>query len=154
MGHWTMHDLHRICSDLRANLRHLLQVYAGGIENVVNAWDLRKGAVSLTLTGHSDTITSLAVSPDGSLLLTNSMVGLAHALCNVARLLEGRWLLGSCPAHRPQWVACILRPCSCSQDSVRVCDPRRGIMPDCAKPPGRGLSLRFDMLGPEDSWRP
>ena len=38
MGHWTMHVLHHICSDLRTYLRRLLQVYAAGIENVVNAW--------------------------------------------------------------------------------------------------------------------
>ena len=46
----------------------------------MNAWDLRKGAISMTLTGHSDTITSLAVSPDGSLLLSNSMVSLPTLL--------------------------------------------------------------------------
>ena len=57
-----------------------VQVYAAGIENVVNAWDLRKGEITMTLAGHSDTVTSIAVSPDGSHLLSNSMVGPAKDL--------------------------------------------------------------------------
>lgn len=36
-------------------------------------WDLRTGEVSLTLAGHSDTVTGLRVSPDGTHLLSNSM---------------------------------------------------------------------------------
>lgn len=50
-------------------------MYTGGIENVVRAWDLRRddGEAALTLRGHSDTITGMRVSPDGSHLLTNSM---------------------------------------------------------------------------------
>lgn len=49
------------------------QVYTGGIDNSVKVWDLRKEQVVLTLSGHSDTITGMAVSPNGSHLLTNSM---------------------------------------------------------------------------------
>ena len=49
------------------------QVYTGGIENVVKAWDLRKGEVALTLSGHGDTVTGLALSPDGNHLLSNAM---------------------------------------------------------------------------------
>ena len=37
-------------------------------------WDLRKGEVSQTLSGHTDTITGLSLSPDGNHLLSNSMV--------------------------------------------------------------------------------
>ena len=36
-------------------------------------WDLRKEAVCTTLRGHSDTVTGLALSPDGSHLLSNAM---------------------------------------------------------------------------------
>ncbi len=50
-----------------------LQVYTAGLENVIKAWDLRKSAVALTLKGHSDTVTGLRVSPDGTHLLSNSM---------------------------------------------------------------------------------
>lgn len=49
------------------------QVYAAGIENVVNVWDLRREEVSLSLAGHSDSITGIRLSPDGTHLLTNSM---------------------------------------------------------------------------------
>lgn len=51
-----------------------MQVYTGGIENVISVWDLRKGQVSMTMPGHSDTITGLSLSPDGNHLLSNSMV--------------------------------------------------------------------------------
>lgn len=36
-------------------------------------WELRKGAVTFKLSGHSNTVTGLKVSPDGHHLLTNSM---------------------------------------------------------------------------------
>eukprot|EP00271_Cylindrocystis_brebissonii_P017109 TRINITY_DN430_c1_g1_i1.p1 TRINITY_DN430_c1_g1~~TRINITY_DN430_c1_g1_i1.p1 ORF type:complete len:364 (-),score=43.11 TRINITY_DN430_c1_g1_i1:384-1475(-) len=49
------------------------KVYCGGIENVIHVWDLRKGEVVLELPGHTDTLTGLAVSPDGSYLLSNAM---------------------------------------------------------------------------------
>lgn len=40
----------------------------------MKAWDLRKNAVVLAMAGHSDTITGMQISPDGSHLLTNAMV--------------------------------------------------------------------------------
>lgn len=49
------------------------KVYAGGIDNVVKVWDLRKGEMVMMLEGHSDTVTGMSLSPDGSYLLTNSM---------------------------------------------------------------------------------
>ena len=49
------------------------QIYTAGIENAVNVWDLRREEISMSLTGHSDSITGMRVSPDGSHLLTNSM---------------------------------------------------------------------------------
>ena len=49
------------------------EIYTAGIENAVNVWDLRREEVSMSLTGHSDSITGMRVSPDGSHLLTNSM---------------------------------------------------------------------------------
>jgi Prp8 binding protein len=63
-------------------------VYTGGVDNIIRKWDLRsvrggknhngtnggdpEGPV-LTMRGHTDTITGLSVSPDGALLLSNSM---------------------------------------------------------------------------------
>jgi len=49
------------------------QVISAGVDNDVKVWDLRKAGVSLTLSGHKDTVTSMDLSPDGSYLLTNSM---------------------------------------------------------------------------------
>ncbi|GLC34680.1 hypothetical protein PLESTB_001235500 [Pleodorina starrii] len=52
------------------------QVYSGSVDNMIKAWDLRKGSgstASLLLKGHSDTVTGLRLSPDGTHLLSNSM---------------------------------------------------------------------------------
>ena len=49
------------------------KIYAAGIENVVNVYDMRKGAVGMQLAGHTDTITGMDVSADGDWLLTNAM---------------------------------------------------------------------------------
>lgn len=48
-------------------------ILAGGVDNVVRQYDLRKeGAISLELHGHEDTISGISLSPDGGLLLSNS----------------------------------------------------------------------------------
>jgi Prp8 binding protein len=52
-----------------------MQVYAGGIEQDVLVYDLRKGAEAMRLAGHRDTVTGLSVCPGGDHLLTNSMDG-------------------------------------------------------------------------------
>lgn len=36
-------------------------------------WDLRKNDVLYRMRGHSDTVTGMHLSPDGSYLLTNAM---------------------------------------------------------------------------------
>ncbi|KJE96002.1 biotin/lipoate A/B protein ligase, variant [Capsaspora owczarzaki ATCC 30864] len=49
-------------------------VYAGGLDNVVKVFDLRKPSEpALVLEGHADTITSLSLSPNGNFVLTNAM---------------------------------------------------------------------------------
>ncbi|TPP57985.1 U5 small nuclear ribonucleoprotein 40 kDa [Fasciola gigantica] len=48
-------------------------IFSGGIDNVIKGWDIRKLDVSMLLTGHTDTVTGLSVSPDGSFLLSNAM---------------------------------------------------------------------------------
>lgn len=48
------------------------ELFSGGIDNDIKVWDMRKKAVAYILTGHNDTITSLAVSPDSQYLLSNS----------------------------------------------------------------------------------
>lgn len=48
------------------------ELYSGGIDNNIKVWDLRMKKVAYSLQGHTDTITSLAVSPDSQSLLSNS----------------------------------------------------------------------------------
>ncbi|KAF7286829.1 U5 small nuclear ribonucleoprotein 40 kDa protein [Rhynchophorus ferrugineus] len=49
------------------------QVFSGGIDNDIKVWDVRKKEVIYTMKGHTDTITGLSLSADGSYLLSNSM---------------------------------------------------------------------------------
>nr|BAU61597.1 U5 snRNP-specific protein [Gonium pectorale] len=51
------------------------QVFSGGVDNAVKVWDLRGDSSSpcLLLKGHSDTVTGLRLSPDGSHVLSNAM---------------------------------------------------------------------------------
>lgn len=49
------------------------KIFSGGIDNDIKVWDLRKNEVAMKLQGHTETITSMQLSPDGSYLLTNSM---------------------------------------------------------------------------------
>lgn len=49
------------------------QVFIGGIDNQIKIYNLNKRQVENTLIGHTDTITSLALSNDGNFLLSNSM---------------------------------------------------------------------------------
>nr|CAH8870900.1 unnamed protein product [Trichobilharzia regenti] len=48
-------------------------IFLGGIDNIVKGWDLRKLEASMLLSGHTDTVTGLSVSSDGSFLLSNAM---------------------------------------------------------------------------------
>ncbi|KAL1981711.1 hypothetical protein VTN96DRAFT_2325 [Rasamsonia emersonii] len=48
------------------------EIYSGSIDNDIKVWDIRKKAVVYTLVGHTDTISSLQVSPDSQMLLSNS----------------------------------------------------------------------------------
>lgn len=41
--------------------------------NLLKAWDVRKGLVKYQMPGHSDTVTSARLSPDGTHLLTFAM---------------------------------------------------------------------------------
>jgi len=49
------------------------KVFSSGLDNQIKVWDLRKNDVDYILYGHTDTITGLALSPEGSYLLSNSM---------------------------------------------------------------------------------
>uniref|UniRef100_T1HYR4 U5 small nuclear ribonucleoprotein 40 kDa protein n=2 Tax=Rhodnius prolixus TaxID=13249 RepID=T1HYR4_RHOPR len=49
------------------------QVFSSGIDNDIKIWDLRNNAIVNKLRGHTDSVTGMALSSDGSYLLTNSM---------------------------------------------------------------------------------
>jgi Prp8 binding protein len=49
------------------------KVISGGIDNVLKIWDLRRGEEPTVLVGHTDTVTALALSPEGTYVLSNSM---------------------------------------------------------------------------------
>lgn len=53
------------------------EIYTGGIDCDIKVWDIRKKEVAYRITGHNDTVTSLAVSPDGQSILSYSHDGLA-----------------------------------------------------------------------------
>lgn len=48
------------------------ELFTGGIDNDIKVWDIRKQAVNYTLLGHTDTVTSLQISPDNLTLLSNA----------------------------------------------------------------------------------
>ena len=48
------------------------EIYSGGIDNQIKVWDVRKQEIIYTISGHTDTITSLQVSPDSQVLLSHS----------------------------------------------------------------------------------
>lgn len=49
------------------------ELYSGGIDNDIKVWDMRRRTVVYTMLGHTDTVSSLRVSPDSQTLLSNSM---------------------------------------------------------------------------------
>ncbi|CAH1114106.1 unnamed protein product [Psylliodes chrysocephalus] len=49
------------------------QIFSGGIDNDIKVWDVRTKEVLYELKGHTDTVTGLSLSGDGSYLLSNSM---------------------------------------------------------------------------------
>ena len=51
-----------------------MSVFTGGLDNDVKAWDMKMSDDPRDVwKGHTDTITGLKLSPDGTMLLSNSM---------------------------------------------------------------------------------
>ena len=48
------------------------EIYTGGIDCIIHSYDIRKKAVAYNMPGHTDTITSLSLSPDSQSLLSYS----------------------------------------------------------------------------------
>lgn len=53
-------------------------VVSGGWDNLVKVWDLAEGKCKHTLRGHTNYITTVTVSPDGSLCVSGGEEGVAH----------------------------------------------------------------------------
>ncbi|KAI5477429.1 WD repeat protein, Prp8 binding protein [Pseudohyphozyma bogoriensis] len=53
-------------------------LYIGGLDNDIHIFSLSTHAISYSLRGHTDTITSLCLSPNSSSLLTTSMDSVLH----------------------------------------------------------------------------
>lgn len=49
------------------------QIICGSIDGNVKVWDLRKNGILYKMAGHTDIITGLSLSPDGSYVLSNAM---------------------------------------------------------------------------------
>lgn len=54
------------------------ELYTGGIDCDILAYDIRKKAVAYRMPGHTDTVTSLSISPDSQSLLSYSHDGMAR----------------------------------------------------------------------------
>ena len=54
------------------------ELYTGGIDCDILVYDIRKKAVAYRMPGHTDTVTSLSISPDSQSLLSYSHDGLAR----------------------------------------------------------------------------
>lgn len=54
------------------------EIYTGGIDCDVKVWDMRKRQVAYRMTGHTDTVTSVSVSPDSQSLLSYGHDGFAR----------------------------------------------------------------------------
>ncbi|KAL9029443.1 MAG: hypothetical protein Q9196_002318 [Gyalolechia fulgens] len=54
------------------------ELYSGGIDNDIKVWDMRKQSVVYSMSGHTDTVTSLQPSPDAQTLLSYSHDGTAR----------------------------------------------------------------------------
>lgn len=94
------------------------QVIVGGIENVLKVYDMRKNKLLYTMAGHFDTITGLALSPDGNLVLSNSM---DNSLCiwDIRPFVQTNRNLKTLTGHQHNFEKNLLR-CSWSPDSRRV----------------------------------
>ena len=54
------------------------EIYTGGIDCDIKVWDIRKKDVAYRMSGHTDTVTSLSVSPDSQTLLSYAHDALAR----------------------------------------------------------------------------
>lgn len=49
------------------------QIFAASIDSGIKVWDIRSQSLEMTLKGHTDSVTGIRLSPDGTQLASNSM---------------------------------------------------------------------------------
>jgi len=94
------------------------QMVYSGIENVLKVFDLRKNDVLYTMAGHFDTVTGLALSPDGNYVLSNSM---DNSLCiwDIRPFAPQERCIKTLTGHQHNFEKNLLR-CSWSPDGTKV----------------------------------
>ena len=101
-------------------------VFVGGLDNDLKMFDIRVAGggeddargPSMTLRGHTDTITGVAVSPDGTHVLTNAMDGTLRRW-DARPFCEGDRCVGTLVGHEHNFEKALLR-CAWSADGKRV----------------------------------
>ena len=83
------------------------QIVSGGLDNAIKVWDLRQNQLAYILHGHSDTVTGLDMSEDGSYLASNSMDrtgGWGRTVGWVGQVGRAGWVGGAGRGGAGQWV--------------------------------------------------
>ncbi|XP_052870331.1 U5 small nuclear ribonucleoprotein 40 kDa protein isoform X1 [Anopheles cruzii] len=94
------------------------QVVSGGIDNEVKVWDIRKKEILYRLRGHTDTITGLSLSPDGSYVLSNAMDNTLR-IWDIRPYVPGERCVKVFTGHQHNFEKNLLR-CGWSPDGLKI----------------------------------
>jgi Prp8 binding protein len=98
-----------------------LMVYSAGLDEKISAWDVRQGQVLYELLGHTDTVSGLRVSPDGTRLLSNAFDNTLR-MWDIRPFVSGQLsnrFLGNFVGAQHDFQKSLLK-CSWSKDGSRV----------------------------------
>ncbi|CAK5086151.1 unnamed protein product [Meloidogyne enterolobii] len=93
-------------------------VLSSGIDNALRVWDIRKNSLLHSMHGHSDTVTGLCLSPDGSFVLSNAMDCTAR-IWDIRPYSTSQRCVKTLSGHQHNFEKNLLR-CAWSPDSHRV----------------------------------
>uniref|UniRef100_A0A182NEF8 U5 small nuclear ribonucleoprotein 40 kDa protein n=1 Tax=Anopheles dirus TaxID=7168 RepID=A0A182NEF8_9DIPT len=94
------------------------QVISGGIDNEIKVWDIRKKEIVYRLRGHTDTVTGLSLSPDGSYVLSNSMDNTLR-IWDIRPYVPGERCVKVFTGHQHNFEKNLLR-CGWSPDGLKI----------------------------------